>query len=101
MRGQSRKTVGDKGDDLTQMATYPPSLTWDRVITFFVGSIRMRRNAQGYRIGQDNHKAKEDDHTVWLARQLREAGLTYAQISEKLEVPMFTVRDWVTYRTRS
>ena len=37
VRGQSRKTVGDKGDDLTQMATYPPSLTWGQVITFFVG----------------------------------------------------------------
>jgi len=61
----------------------------------------MRRNATGHRIGQDNHKAKEDDHTVWLARELREAGLTYAKIAEKLEVPWPTVRDWVTYRTRS
>lgn len=61
----------------------------------------MRRNATGHRLGQDHHRAKEDDHTVWLARELREAGLTYQQISDKLEVPMFTVRDWVTYRTRS
>jgi len=61
----------------------------------------MRRNALGYRIGEDNHKAKESDHTVWLARQLHDSGLGYRKIGQKLEVPWPTVRDWVTYRTRS
>ena len=45
------------------------------------------------------HKNETDD-TVELARQLHESGLGYKLISRKLEVPISTVRDWVTYRVR-
>ena len=47
-----------------------------------------------------HHKAKEPEWVVNAARGLRELGWTYLRISNKLEVPYWTVRDWLTYRTR-
>ena len=51
--------------------------------------------------GSANHKAKEPDWVVDAARELAELdGWTCKQIADKLEVPYFTVVDWVAYRTR-
>ena len=47
-----------------------------------------------------HHKAKEHPETVELARQLHDEGLGYKLIAKKLEISVWTIRDWLTYRTR-
>jgi DNA-binding Lrp family transcriptional regulator len=54
----------------------------------------IRRNSQGYRIGECHHNAKLTDDDVRLIRELREDfGLPYAEIAEKFECSLWTVRD--------
>ena len=47
-----------------------------------------------------HHRAKETDETVEIARQLHDSGIGYKRIAKKLDVSVWTVRDWLTYRTR-
>jgi hypothetical protein len=42
-------------------------------------------NDRGHVIGQDHHRAKLTDHDVDLIRELRDEGLTYAEIAEKMD----------------
>jgi transposase len=58
------------------------------------------RADSGHRVGEWHGKAKYTDATVERARQLRDEGLTYKQISEAIGVKYWTVRDWVNYYTR-
>lgn len=60
-----------------------------------------RRTASGHRLGAWHQATRDDDATVRRARELRDSGKTYAEITTELSVPYFTVRDWVTYRTRA
>jgi DNA-binding transcriptional regulator YiaG len=61
----------------------------------------IRRNAQGYRIGETHHRARHSDATVERARKLREEDrLSYQAIGLLLGVPWRTVADWVNYRIR-
>jgi len=53
------------------------------------------------RYGERHHRARHSDHDVELARALRDEGLTYREIAEKLEVSYWTARDWCDYRTRT
>lgn len=47
-----------------------------------------------------HHKAKADPQTVELARKMHESGIGPKEISERLNVPKFTIYDWVYYKTR-
>lgn len=60
-----------------------------------------RRSASGHRVGAWHQHVVDGDDKVRLARQLRhEKGKTYLEIATDLAVPYFTIRDWVTNRTR-
>ncbi|MDP2024541.1 MAG: hypothetical protein Q8L16_26960 [Hydrogenophaga sp.] len=48
-------------------------------------------NEKGYRVGQWNQSAKFSDRVVELVRQLRDQGMTYPQIVEKMEMSYWTV----------
>ena len=60
----------------------------------------VRRSPQGYRVGDSHPKAAASNAVVKQAREMHERGRSYGQIGAKLGVNKFTVRDWVTYRTR-
>ena len=45
------------------------------------------------------HK-NETDETVEIARQMHDGGMGYKRIAKKLGVSVWTIRDWLTYRTR-
>lgn len=66
----------------------------------------MRRNALGYRVGQDHQKAKLTDAQVKDMRQLyqswKAAGSRkgYSTLAEIFKCGESTARDIVTYRTR-
>lgn len=64
------------------------------------GNACMRRNTQGYRIGQDHHRAKLSDEQVEAIRQMRDEGMSYRRIAEAIGAPLWTVRDIADYRTR-
>lgn len=49
-------------------------------------------NERGWRIGEDHPRAKYTDHEVSQVLALRGAGLTYREISERLEIPWTTIR---------
>jgi DNA invertase Pin-like site-specific DNA recombinase len=66
-----------------------------------IGSPQLiRRNSQGYRIGECHHNAKLTDDDCRLIRELRDEGLTYKEIAEKFECSLWTVRDIVKEWTR-
>lgn len=60
----------------------------------------MKRNPQGYRIGEGHHRAKLSDRQVECIRRLRDGGFSYRQIAEHMQCSMWTVRDIADYRTR-
>ena len=60
----------------------------------------MKRNAKGYRIGEDHHRAKLTDAQVEEIRVLRDEGWSYGQISKRMSASYWTVRDIADYRTR-
>jgi hypothetical protein len=60
----------------------------------------VRRAPSGHRLGESHHRAKHSDATVERARVLREAGCSLGTIARALDVSLWTVRDWVEYRTR-
>lgn len=52
------------------------------------------------RIGECHQRAKYTDRDVELTRQLYEGGLGYKLVARKMEMPIRTVRDIVSYRKR-
>jgi len=58
-------------------------------------------NARGYRIGQWNQFAKFSDRVVEQIRQLRDDGMTYPSIAEKMEMSKWTVADICRHRRRA
>jgi hypothetical protein len=63
-------------------------------------------NDKGKRIGEDHHRAKLTDADVELVFELREAGLSYAQIAGKFDdipggIAKSTIRDILTGRKRA
>ena len=58
-------------------------------------------NARGYRIGQWNQFAKFSDRVVEQIRQLRDGGMTYPSIAEKMEMSVHTVGDICRHRRRA
>jgi len=57
-------------------------------------------NDRGRVVGQDHHRAKLDDHEVWLVHELRDAGLSYSQIAAKFEVSKSLVAGICTWKRR-
>jgi hypothetical protein len=61
----------------------------------------IRRNHNGYRVGEDHQRAKVPDATV---RAMRAAYVPYVfgiqSVAVMFGVPVITARDIVTYRTR-
>ena len=57
----------------------------------------MAVNLAGYRVGESHHRAKLSDHDVMLILELRDAGLSYAEIASKwdegVSISKSTVRD--------
>lgn len=51
--------------------------------------------------GEKHPKAKHPDGVVEAALALYDAGMGYKLIAQVFEVPVRTVRDWVSGRTRS
>ena len=45
----------------------------------------------GIPVGQDHHRAKYSDRVIEQVRRLRDQGLSYPQIAEKMEMPYWTV----------
>ena len=50
--------------------------------------------------GENHPKVKCTDHEVELIRQLHDGGMGYKRISYKFEIPIRTIRDYCSYRTR-
>lgn len=58
-------------------------------------------NDEGRAVGEDHINAKYLDEDVEHARELRANGYTYRQIANMLDMPIRTVRDYVSGRRRS
>ena len=56
---------------------------------------------QGYRIGQDHHRAKYTDHEIEEILNLVDSGLSCYAVAKLLGIPRSTVRDWVSGRLRA
>ena len=63
-------------------------------------SLWVRVNDGGRTIGEDHVGAKYLDEDVEHARELRAAGFTWKDISERLDMPVRTVRDYCSGRRR-
>lgn len=61
----------------------------------------MPRNERGLWVGEDHPGAKYSDSDVALVFELRESGMSYGQIAQKMEIPKSTIRDWLKYYTRT
>lgn len=48
-------------------------------------------NGKGIPVGEYHHRAKYSDRVVEQVRRLRDQGLSYPQIAEKMEMPYWTV----------
>jgi hypothetical protein len=57
-------------------------------------------NDSGRAIGEDHVNARYLDSDVEHARQLRAQGYTYKQISVMLDMPIRTLRDYISGRRR-
>lgn len=56
---------------------------------------------KGWDRGESHYKAKQPDAVVRVCRERYLTGrYSYADLAHEFGVPLFTVRDWVTYRTR-
>lgn len=62
---------------------------------------KLKRNARGWRIGDDHHNAKLSDEDVELIRRLFEEGLRPPEIAEKFETSVNTIYGIVKYRSRT
>ena len=58
------------------------------------------RNLRGWRVGAGHQRARAGSEQVALARSMHKAGHGYKAIGRLLSLPVSTVRDWCTYRTR-
>ena len=56
---------------------------------------------QGYRIGQDHHRARYTDHEIAEIIALVDSGMSCYAVAKMLDIPRSTVRDWVSGRLRS
>mgnify|MGYP006954410394 CR=1 FL=1 len=63
--------------------------------------------SKGRRTGQRHHQASASDHDVEMCRRLWEehpighpSHLGYKALAKIFEVPVRTIRDWVSYRHR-
>ena len=70
-----------------------------------IGARRVAVNEKGYRIGETHHRAKLTDADIDTIMELRDAGLTYAQIAAKWDdgvtISKSTVRDVIKGRIRA
>lgn len=57
-------------------------------------------NDKGRTIGEDHANARYLDSDVEKARELRKYGYTYLQISQILDMPIRTIRDYISGRRR-
>lgn len=48
-------------------------------------------NDRGLRVGQSHHRAKYSDRVIEHVRRLRDQGMTYPEIAEKMDMPYWTV----------
>jgi hypothetical protein len=48
-------------------------------------------NEKGHKVGQYHQRAKYSDRVIEQTRTLRDDGMTYMQISIKMEIPYWTV----------
>lgn len=62
---------------------------------------KILQNSDGRRVGQSHPQAKYADHEVDLLRELRDQGLSYGQIAEKMEMPRATVSSICQGRRRA
>ncbi len=60
----------------------------------------MKKQARGLRRGEQHPKAKLTDHEVELVRKMRDDGLSFSQIADKMEIGKTTAQDICAYRTR-
>lgn len=58
-------------------------------------------NDAGRVIGQDHHRARLNDHDVWLIHELRAEGVACRVIAEKFEVSIDTVKSIASGRRRA
>ena len=57
-------------------------------------------NERGRRVGENHPRAKYSDSEITLLLELRDGGMGYKRLSEKMEMPMRTVRDICNGRRR-
>jgi len=50
--------------------------------------------------GESHPKARHSDQVVELVRQVHEAGMMPKAISEKFNLSIHQINDWIYYRTR-
>ena len=58
-------------------------------------------NERGWRIGEDHPRAKYTDHEVSQVLYFRSLGMTYREISARLEIPWTTIRAMCSGAIRS
>lgn len=60
----------------------------------------IQRGPSGHRRGEAHGRARHSDAVVERARALRANGRPYSAIAGELGVSLWTVRDWITFRSR-
>jgi len=60
----------------------------------------MKRNHNGYRVGECHQRAKLSDEQVRRMREAHSNGFGYRRLSQIFQCGQSTARDIVTYRTR-
>lgn len=58
------------------------------------------RNIQLQKSGTNHHLTTHTNDDVELCRALNDNGLTYRTIAKKMEIPLGTVQEWCSYRSR-
>lgn len=60
----------------------------------------MQMQKPGHARGERHFKVNHGADVVEHARTLRDSGLTYQAIAQRVNASIWTVRDWCDYRTR-
>lgn len=61
---------------------------------------KLGKNIRMQKSGDNHHLARHKEHDVELCRMLSLEGMTGEVISEKMEIPLGTVYDWISYQSR-
>ena len=60
----------------------------------------VKRNENGYRIGESHHRAKLTDREIELARQLHDGGMSVTDVANKMDISKGYASKILSHRQR-